>query len=337
MTLSCLGNCGKRSSAHEKEKMLGPVTRIEYNIILSCIPAFGLILGAPEEQSYLIQSVSIGVGILLGIIASALWFLFFKRIISKPHVLKNWAEESVQRQFKEIEISVDELASIRPLLAGVVHQINNPLSNIRLAGEVLLEELDEVVTEDEAFKKFHKHKLTGIISEVDRARKLMRELNQLAERKILNRNSLNLTEIINRAIHSLRPHIPPEIELITSLEDHIQISGDNQMMTTAAVNLISFAVQSIEGEGTVVVMTQVAEDGMVELSVTDSGKTIPEQDLGRVFEPFFASKESGRKAHLGLFVAYDIVRRHNGMMWAVNTVGKGISLRVKLPAKELSR
>jgi signal transduction histidine kinase len=265
---------------------------------------------------------------------SALCFLLFRSIISEPRVLKNRVHESGQKRFKEIEAPADKLASIRPLLAGVVHQINNPLSNIRLASEVVLEEMDEVVTEDKAFKEFHKQKLTSIISEVDRAREILRELNQLSSRKILKRDSLNLTDIINRAIQTLRPHIPPEVDLRTDLDDHIRISANNHMITTGVVNLISFAVQSIEGKGAVVVTAQEAKDGMVDLAVTDTGRSIPEQDIGRVFEPYFTSKESARKTNLGLFIAYDIVKRHNGKMWAESTPGKGLTLRVKLPTKE---
>ena len=317
--------------------MLSLVTRTENNFILSCAPATALILGTPGEQSYPVQSVSIGVGILLGIIVSVLWFLFFRRILSKQRVVKNCSHESGQRQFKEIEAPADELAAIRPLLAGVVHQINNPLSNIRLASEVLLEELDEVVTEDKAFKEFHRQKLTSIIREVDRTRRIMRELNQLSSGKILNRDSLNLTDIVNRAVHSLSAHIPSDVDLRIELDDQIRINADNHMITTAAVNLISFAVQSIEGKGAVVVTAQEAKDGMVDLAVTDTGRSIPEQDIGKVFEPYFTSKESARKTNLELFIAHHIVKQHNGRMWAESTPGKGITLRVKLPTEERSQ
>jgi signal transduction histidine kinase len=92
------------------------------------------------------------------------------------------------------------------------------------------------------------------------------------------------------------------------------------------------AVQAMEEKGTLTVVTRRAEDGLVEVSISDTGCGIPADQIDHIFDPFYSTKRSGGGTGLGLSIVYGIVTKHQGTISVESEVGKGSTFTVRLPA-----
>jgi len=99
------------------------------------------------------------------------------------------------------------------------------------------------------------------------------------------------------------------------------------------MNLLVNAAQAIEKQGEIKIVTG-ADDGYVEIRISDTGKGIPEENLSKIFDPFFTTKEVGKGTGLGLNVAYNIIKKHNGTIDVESTVGKGTTFTIRIPAQK---
>ncbi|MEJ2719448.1 MAG: HAMP domain-containing sensor histidine kinase [Deltaproteobacteria bacterium] len=185
------------------------------------------------------------------------------------------------------------------LIADAVHQMNNPLSNIRLATEVLMEEMEEILPGDSQHKEFCTKRLANIIGEVDRARAVIRELGQLARRKSHAKESLDLQSLVERAVRSPGVQIDPDVKIGIEIGDNISIRGDNHLMTTAIANLTSDALHALGGKGRVVFQARSEQDGAVEVTVTVSGTRIPGGNRDEISSPPLFTGKGGKRMGLG--------------------------------------
>ena len=225
------------------------------------------------------------------------------------------------------------MTSIAHLIEGVAHDVNNSLSNIRLASEVLVEDLEESSPEDPPDTDFLKYKLTNMIGEVDRARAVLGELFQLSRTDGLEKQPLSLKALLNRALAAQRG-ISDRIEVEMTVEDDLMITGDEHMMTAAFVNVLADALSTIDEAGCIGIRACRLPDGMVEVSVTNSGKALTGPQLEKILEPFFSTKKAGRGKGLGLYVPGQIVKAHEGGMLVESSPCEGTTVRLTLPSRE---
>lgn len=221
-----------------------------------------------------------------------------------------------------------KLASLGTMLAGVAHEVNNPLSNISSSCEILLEELDE------ADRDFQRMLLRKVLEQVEKARTIVLNLLEFSRSKDLSTESLSVGSLIDNTLALLRGQIPSGVNIVTNIDDHLRVFMDRRRMEQVFVNLISNAFQAIEGEGEVRVRALRSQDGTVKIRVTDTGRGIPEDHLNKIFDPFFTTKDVGHGTGLGLFVTHDIVTRHRGSIEVESTPGKGTTFTVTLPEQE---
>jgi len=99
------------------------------------------------------------------------------------------------------------------------------------------------------------------------------------------------------------------------------------------INILLNAIEAMPQGGTLTV-SSVVEDEMAAVRFTDTGIGIPEENLPKILDPFFTTKEQGRGTGLGLSVSYGIIERHRGKLEVKSRVGKGTTFTVKLPIKE---
>ena len=221
------------------------------------------------------------------------------------------------REREEQLVQSKKLAALGTMLAGVAHEVNNPLSNISSSCEILLEELDE------ADKEFQSKLLRKVLEQVERARTLILNLLEFSRTKELLMENVNLKEVIYKTVGLLSSQKPNGIRVMMELDENLHIHVDRQKIEQAFANLISNAFQAIDGEGDVRIRTVAKRDGMVNIRISDSGKGIPEQDLSRIFDPFFTTKDVGKGTGLGLFITHDIILRHNGTIQVKSTRRQG--------------
>jgi two-component system, NtrC family, sensor kinase len=223
-----------------------------------------------------------------------------------------------------------KLASLGTMLAGVAHEVNNPLSNISSSCEILLEELDD------GDKDFQRKVLRKVVEQVDKARGIVLNLLEFSRNKEFFKESLNLKKIVESTMGLLQGQVPAGVQVTAQIPPGVTIFADKQRIQQAFMNLIGNAIQACRAEGEVRIRAEGPYDEMVTMIIRDTGTGIREEDLPKIFDPFFTTKDVGQGTGLGLFITHDIIVRHNGSIKVESTPGSGTSFTIKLPAKEPS-
>jgi two-component system NtrC family sensor kinase len=232
-------------------------------------------------------------------------------------------------------LQAEKLSAIGQLVAGVAHELNNPLTSVIGYAQLLLE---EVGGED------HKgadaqlaHDLRRIAEESDRAAKIVRNLLAFARRQSATRAPQDIADVMNRVL-SLRAYEfrLNAVELETAFEAKLPaVLCDPSQLQQALLNLLLNAEQAMRG-GTVrrirVGARYVRECDGVELTITDTGHGIAVENLRRIFDPFFTTRDVGEGTGLGLSICYGIIRDHGGQITVDSSVGQGTTFTLLLPA-----
>jgi two-component system NtrC family sensor kinase len=246
-------------------------------------------------------------------------------------------DRTLQLRAAEAEAAQREkLAAVGLLASGVAHEINNPLTGVLTFSHLLRQKMPDGSAEAED--------MDLVIRETKRCASIIRRLLDFARRKTpemkftdLNAMIHDVVRFIDRAAHLHDTAI--EIDLDPGLPC---VWVDEDQMKQVVMNMLVNAQHATERGGSIAIRSRLcpapsgtergAEPGtMVEISIIDTGCGIPEQDLQRIFDPFFTSKGVGKGTGLGLSVSHGIVEAHGGTIKVESTVGKGSAFRVYLP------
>jgi two-component system NtrC family sensor kinase len=232
-------------------------------------------------------------------------------------------ERRLQRQL----VQADKLAAIGKLAAGVAHEINNPLTGILAYAEDLLEDADEGDERAEDYRV--------IIRETLRCRDIVRNLLDFARQTPHRFEKTDLRQVVDNTLALVcRQAIFRDITLKQNLADGIlPVAGDGRQLEQVILNLLVNASEGMDHKGTIEISTCVVDAGEnCQVAVADDGPGIPEEALGRVFEPFFSTKTTSHG--LGLAVSWGIVEQHGGRIEVGNRDEGGTIFRVILPVTE---
>ncbi len=231
-----------------------------------------------------------------------------------------------------ILIESHKIRAIGTLVAGVAHELNNPLNNILLTTAFLAESLEDLDREE------IQEMLKDIIGETERSQRIVRNLLDFARESEARIRPLNLSEVIDRAVKLVANQVRlAKIKLTVDVEDGLPpIHGDEQMLSQVFVNLILNAVDVLPEKGEIRIHAHRGDvDNFVAVDVADNGPGIPPHLLPRIFEPFFTTKTKGKGTGLGLSVSHGIIRKLGGYIRVSSTVGEGTVFRVLLPATNI--
>lgn len=241
--------------------------------------------------------------------------------------------EAFNRMIAELEkrqeqlLQAKKLASLGTLTSGIAHQLNNPLNNISTSCQILLEELQQA--EPELLHKM----LTNIEQEVHRARDIVRGLLEFSRIKEFCLVPTPLSDVVDRSVSLISSQVPPGVEIVKDIPGGLSLNLDAQRMQQVFLNLIENAVHGIEQPpGQIRIKAGVNPDRTtIFIAVEDTGKGIPENLLGRIFDPFFSTKEVGAGTGLGLSIVYGIVQKHGGSISVESKPGEGTRFTINLP------
>ena len=242
----------------------------------------------------------------------------------------------------------EKLASLGTMLAGVAHELNNPLSNISLSCQILLEEVGECDPEQ------GKELLEQIDEQTERARKIVRALLDFARDKPAKREKVQLAALFEEVLLFLKGETPPGVSIVSEIPAEIVLQADRRRLEQAFLNLIKNALEAIGESGEIRInaarhrLTResfVAGQGhdtrflgkcypgaeAIDIEIRDSGTGIPTDVLPRIFDPFFTTKDVGRGMGLGLFIVYEIVEEYNGCISVDSEPGRGTAFHIRLP------
>jgi signal transduction histidine kinase len=221
-----------------------------------------------------------------------------------------------------------KLAVIGRVTAGIAHEINNPLNNISLTAEVLLDDLPNLACA-ERLDMVH-----DIIVQADRAREVVRHLLDFSRsRKPAGWSPVDLVQLGTNALALLKNQLRiTQLRVTTAFPaEPVLVAGNANQLEQVLVNIILNAIQASPAGGTVVVAAGAAmERQQAWITVADDGPGIPDALRQQLFEPFFTTKSDG--TGLGLSVSYAIIREHNGEIVVENRAEGGAEFRILLPS-----
>jgi len=222
----------------------------------------------------------------------------------------------------------NKLASLGRLAAGIAHEINNPLTGVLTYSSFLLK---RAAADAEV-----RHDLETIVHETKRCRDIVRGLLDFARQVPPKKSLVDVNEVVLRALQVIDNQLRVQnIHVVKNLHDDLpRILADPNQLQQVVINLLVNAADAFDGDHREIRVTTglKGRNGreMLEITVADNGKGIPEKNLSKIFEPFFSTKEN-KGTGLGLAVVWGIVSEHGGSVEVNSTVGQGTTFTIHLP------
>jgi two-component system sensor histidine kinase HydH len=231
------------------------------------------------------------------------------------------------REIRDLQEKVrrsERLAFLGRLAAGVAHEIRNPLSSIRGFAQYFMNRF-KGQEEEQGYASI-------MVKEVDRLNRVITELLDFARPKEPHREPHSLENIMAYSLALLGPELTrKKVEVEKEYEPNLpQVLVDRDQLSQAFLNLLLNSLESIDGGGKIRVSLKMGGvQPSVEVAIADTGRGIPQEDLGKVFEPFFSTKRKG--TGLGLAIVHQIIESHEGNIAVESREGMGTTFRVTLP------
>jgi PAS domain S-box-containing protein len=244
-------------------------------------------------------------------------------------------QAKLQAEREELRLRLtqsEKLAALGQFVAGIAHELNNPLQGV--LGHL------ELLRVTGAFPKNLRREVHTIYREADRAAKIVRDLLVFSGSRRSLRRSVSLNAALQKVV-ALRARAcrAAQIELVRRNDPSLpRVQSDPILLHQVFLNIVMNAEQAVVESGRpgrIEITTSVSPNGdRVVTSVRDTGNGIPAESLPRIFEPFYTTKEVGKGTGLGLAITYGIVQEHGGQIVASNHPDGGAVLTVDLPARQ---
>ena len=218
----------------------------------------------------------------------------------------------------------------RELTANISHELRSPLARIRIAEELLRERLERGDYKD---LKRHLDDIREDIGELDRLIGSILLLSRLDIQETgLKLEPLKLSDMIDELLKRSEPTINHRgLRILSVLSFDQPVLGDRDSLKTAFSNIIDNAVKFTPEKGHVIIKMHLEKDFLI-ISVTNLFEALSEDDLAKIFEPFYRTERShATGSGLGLAITKKIIERHGGIIEAINS-SKGLKIQIRLPA-----
>lgn len=226
-------------------------------------------------------------------------------------------------EIKEMEEELrkkDRLAALGEMVAGMAHEIRNPLASIKVG-------IESLSFDEEKNEKASRYK-SIILKEIERLERIVNDMTVYAGEKPLNKQKVNLQHLINQTLMMFHQEMNERnIEAKNIYQGELDCMVDRDQMITVLTNLLLNAIHSIGKDGLIEIRTKEKERDLM-IEIKDNGVGIPEKVLSKIFIPFFTTKSEG--TGLGLSIVNRIIRNHNGIIQASNWE-KGACFFIAIP------
>ncbi len=227
-------------------------------------------------------------------------------------------------------LQAEKMASLGTLTAGVAHEINNPLNFIM--GAYLRLEKYFKTKPDPQFQEASVL-LTSITTGVERISNIVNSLNQFSQNNNESSKDCCIHSIIDNCLIMLNNQIFDRVDIMKEYETNIpNVKGKVANLHHAFLNILTNSLQAIDNKGTIRIKTTLLnKKGKILVEIHDSGKGILQENIGRITEPFFTTKDPGKGTGLGLSITYRIIKEHQGDITFESEENNGTLVRVELP------
>jgi signal transduction histidine kinase len=244
------------------------------------------------------------------------------------------------RRAQDDLIRTEKLASMGRLVAGIAHEINNPVNAVINTLYPLQEIIQQIegakdLPEVEAAAKEAQEMLRVIERGAARSKAIVQALHNYSRGDEERLRELDLGRSVDDTVDLLR-HRLKNIRVEKLIDPDLHVLGFAGQIDQVLMNLVTNAAQALDGnerpEGALIRVAAGRQDGQVIITVADNGPGIPPDVISRVFDPFFTTKDVGEGSGLGLSIVHGIIERHGGRIQVESEVGKGTTFRITLPA-----
>jgi nitrogen fixation negative regulator NifL len=247
-------------------------------------------------------------------------------IVNARDVTERRQSERAQQRLREHLRHSEQLAAMSELLAGVAHELNNPLAVVIGHSALLARATDPAVAS----------RAEKIGRAAERCARLVKNFLALARQYPTERTSVSLNQVVHDAVEMVAYQLRvDDVEVVAELDNGLlPLAADSHQLQQVVVNLVTNAHQAMHGvtrPRRLTVRTGSGPAHTVWFEVTDTGPGIPPETQERVFEPFFTTKPVGKGTGLGLSISKNIVENHGGRIGVESTPGTGTTFRVELP------
>jgi len=249
-------------------------------------------------------------------------------------------EETMQqlRQTQEQLVLREKMASLGKLVAGVAHEINNPIGAVRSAADVSARAVEKIAAGigEESGKlrnalQILKDNSRTILSGSERIARIVRSLRAFAHLdEAPFQSDIDLRQEIDHAIALLEDRLPESVRIVREYADIPRISCYPAELNTAFMDLLENGIEAI-GDSGIITVTVRSDDTGLHIRFADTGRGISPDDMDEIFDPGFTTKGSGVGTGLGLSTALGIVQKHGGEITVESHKGKGTSFTILLP------
>jgi signal transduction histidine kinase len=271
---------------------------------------------SPEQQQGQLRRYQASAGLALaGIGLSALLMVNLVRTLRRERRQRENLSEELRRS--------ENLASLGRLLAGVAHEVRNPLAAVRSTVQLWQRLPDRSRTPES---------MDAVVRSVDRLNDLVSRLLYFARSGHETRQAVDLNTIVREVLELMRAQADAQkVTLGADLDSKLpQVAGSAQALQQVVLNLTTNALQAMPGGGRLDCRTRwLAAEEEAELRVRDTGPGVPADARSRLFEPFFTTRAEG--TGLGLALCREIVRQHGGRIELAESEGTGAEFVVRLP------
>jgi len=245
----------------------------------------------------------------------------------RPVMQMNAREITGRKKMEQQLRQAEKLSALGQLVAGVAHELNNPLAVVMGYAQIL----SRCVTLDEKVRK----DLLKILHESERAAKIVRNLLTFARPREPHLAVVDVNRLVSEVLETREIQVQSaSVQVLRRLAPDLPATkADADQIEQVLANLVTNAVQALDkhlGKRVIEVTTEKRDD-KIRIAVADSGPGIPLQILDRIFDPFFTTKGPGKGTGLGLSICYSIMEEHKGKIWVESEAGKGARFIAELP------
>jgi PAS domain S-box-containing protein len=250
--------------------------------------------------------------------------------------LLGFARDVTERKEMEARLAQSErLAALGTLLAGIAHEMNNPLSYTLLGIEQAIATLDHLQAPPPDLARL-RETLESAHHGATRVASVIGQIRASSRLEAEDRGPVDVRAAVEAALRVTHNEIHHRARLVTDISDVPRVAGNAQRLEQVFLNLLVNAVQALpdgRAENEIRVSVRANPAGQVVVDVTDNGAGVPDDVRSRIFDPFFTTKPVGLGVGLGLSICHGIVSAHGGTIAVESVPGRGSTFRVALPAE----
>ncbi|MBN2659244.1 MAG: HAMP domain-containing protein [Spirochaetales bacterium] len=257
------------------------------------------------------------------------------RILSPANDELSLLTSSFNEMINELELSrikilqTEKVTTWQEIAQRLAHEIRNPLTPIKLSAQRVLRKKDspDVVAILET-------SMNLIINEVQNLDNMLQQFRNFARLPKIEPVSIGLEALIIESSMLYSENFPAISFIIEEIDKTIKIHADKNQLKQVFINLFTNAIDAMNGVGSIFIRTDIVQKGYTQycrIQIQDQGPGIPQEDIPRVFHPYFTTKKSG--TGLGLSIIERIIFDHKGRIWLESQPGSGTTFYIDLPVE----